>query len=82
MYINHHLGFILLFDLDLDICQSLICENCLEVNMAHKPFNPIKAGGLNLCIAWGKALENSYRVEMHVSSPVFQGQLIKKKLDR
>ena len=47
MYINHHLGFILLFDLDLDICQSLICENCLEVISKYGPqaFNPIKAGG-------------------------------------
>ena len=45
--------------------------------------NPIKAGGLNLCIAWGgEALENSYRVEMHDHSPIFQGQIIEKKLDR
>ena len=27
-------------------------------------------------------LENRYKVEMHVHSPIFQGQLIKKKLDR
>ena len=27
-----------------------------------------------------KALENSYRVEMHVHSPNFQGQLIGKKI--
>ena len=53
-------------------------------------FNPIKAGrgeGLNLCIDRGasyapppkKALENMYRVEIHVHSPNFQGQLTEKK---
>ena len=29
-----------------------------------------------------KALENRYRVEMHVHSTIFQGQLEEKKLDR
>ena len=29
-----------------------------------------------------KALENRYIVEMHVHSPIFQGKLIEKKLDR
>ena len=29
-----------------------------------------------------KALENRYRVEMHVHSTTFQGQLEEKKLDR
>ena len=51
--------------------------------------NPIKAGGSEsmYSLGWGvprpppqkKALENSYRVKMHVS-PVFQGQLIEKKI--
>jgi len=27
---------------------------------------------------WKKALENRYMVEMHVHSPIFQGQLIEK----
>ena len=48
-----------------------------------------RLGGLNLCIAWGgafgaapqkKALENRYRVQMHVHSPIFQGQLREKKI--
>jgi len=44
----------------------------------------MKAGGLNLCIAQlGGSLEKGlrvykYRVEMHVHSPIFQGQLIEK----
>ena len=54
-------------------------------------FNPIKAGGsesitwkylliLKLsCHVYKRALENRYKVEMHVYSPVFQGQLIEKK---
>ena len=29
---------------------------------------------------WKKALENRYRVEMHVHSPIFQGQLIENKI--
>ena len=46
---------------------------------------------MNLCIAWGgvshapppskkKALENRYRIEMHVHSSIFQGQLKEKKI--
>ena len=53
--------------------------------------NPIKAGGSESMYSLGgrashapdpkkKTLENSYRVEMHVYSPVFQGQLIEKKI--
>ena len=42
--------------------------------------NPIKAGGSESMYSLGKkALENSYSGEMHVYSPVFQGQLIEKK---
>ena len=42
-----------------------------------------RLGDLNLCIAWevgppGKGLRE--RVEMNVHSPIFQGQLIEKKL--
>ena len=51
------------------------------------PINPIKAGGLYLCLAWGGVwrpppLRKRYWVEMHVHSSVFQGQLIEKKIDR
>ena len=50
----------------------------------------MKAGGLNLRIAWGafgarpleKALGNRCMVAMHVHSPIFHGQLKEKKLDR
>ena len=42
--------------------------------------NPVKAGGQNLCIK--KALENRYRVDMHVHSPNFHDQFKEKKLDR
>ena len=42
--------------------------------------NPIKAGvfesKFSLGGAYYKALENRYRVEMHVQIPIFQGQLI------
>ena len=31
---------------------------------------------------WKKALENRYRVEMHVHSPISRGQLKEKKIDR
>ena len=41
-------------------------------------FNPIKAGESESMYS----LESMYRVEMHVHSPIFQGQLIEKKLDR
>jgi len=53
--------------------------------------NPYRLGGLNLCIAGGgafgappleKALENRYRVEMQVHSPIFHGQFREKKIDR
>ena len=66
----------------------------LKRTKVHRPIimhnidNPTKTGGLNLCIAWGKsyapptpykkALENRYRVEMHVYRPIFQGQFISK----
>ena len=37
-------------------------------------------GGASQAPLQKKALEISYRVEMHVYSPVFQGQLIEKKI--
>ena len=37
-------------------------------------------GGGRLATPLGKALENRYRVEMHVHSPIFKGQLIVKQL--
>ena len=40
-------------------------------------FNPIKAGESESMYS----LKSMYRVEMHVHSPIFQGQLIEKKLD-
>ena len=59
-------------------------------NIENSPlilFTLMKAGGLNLCIDGGgrpppskKALENMYRVEMHVHSSIFQGQLIEEKI--
>ena len=39
-------------------------------------FNPIKAGGSESMYSLDKGLENRYRVEMHVHSQIFQGQLI------
>ena len=58
-------------------------------------FNPVKAGGRSeyLRIAWGEGrpeppLEKGLirigiaRVEVNVNSPIFQSQLIEKKLDR
>ena len=53
--------------------------------------NPEKVGGPESLYSLGrgrlappplkKALENRYRVEEHVHSPIFQGLLIEKKLD-
>ena len=55
-------------------------------------FDPLKTRGSESMYILGgrptppppskKALEIRYRVEMHVHSPIFQGQLIEKKLDR
>ena len=47
-----------------------------ELFLVH--FNPIKAGGSEsmYSLRGGRlALENRYRVEMHVHSPIFYGQL-------
>ena len=44
--------------------------------------NPKQAGGYESMYSLRGALENRYRVEMHVHSPIFQGQLKEKKLDR
>ena len=41
--------------------------------------NPIKAGGSESMYSLG-ALENRYRVEMHVHSPICQCQLIEEKI--
>ena len=52
-----------------------------------------RLGGLKLCIDWGEGVPRPplrkepivnrwYSVEMHVHSPIFQGQLIEKKLGR
>ena len=43
-------------------------------------FNPIKAGGSESMYSLKKALENRYKAEMHVHSPIYQGQLIEKKI--
>ena len=48
-------------------------------------FNPKKAGGSKSIYSLGgrfapPPLENRYRAEMHVHSPIFQGQLIEKKI--
>ena len=57
-----------------------------------RKINPKQAGGSESMYSLGgsvwrpppleKALENRFRVEMHVHSPIFQGQLKEKKLDR
>ena len=52
-------------------------------------FNPIKAGGVWICVQTGvggvppqkKGLQNRYKVEMHVLSLIFQGQLVEKNTD-
>ena len=51
--------------------------------------NPIKAGVSESMYNLGERFaphplekENRYRVEIHVNSPIFPGQLIEKKLDR
>ena len=51
--------------------------------------NPIKAGASESMYSLGggvslpeKARENRYKVEMHVYSPIFQGQLIEKKMPK
>ena len=38
--------------------------------------NPIKAGGLNRCIAQEKAIENRYWIEINVHNPIFEARLI------
>ena len=45
-------------------------------------FNPIKVGGSESKYSFpiGKALDNKYRVEILDLSPIFHGQLKKKKL--
>ena len=63
-------------------------KNCINLKGLCPVFNPYRLLGLNLCKAWGappleKAIENyRYRVEMHVHSPIFHGQLKEKKLGR
>ena len=39
-----------------------------------------RRGGVSRPPPLEKGLRNSYRIEMHVHSPVFQGQLIEKKI--
>ena len=61
----------------------------IRSNISHtlRSLNPIKAGGSEPIYSMGgvtrppkkKALENRYRVKMHVHSPIFQGQLIEEK---
>ena len=63
------------------LCFFLIFSLYIVQNIWQHNFGYLRSRIIYV-LPGGGGLENRYRVEMHVHSPIFQGQLIEKKLDR
>ena len=70
--------------------KTTVKLNNVQNNLIYRTL--LRLGYVNLCLVWGgrlappslrkRPLDNRYRVEMHVHSPIFQGQLKEKNLFR
>ena len=75
------------YDCSFDILKI---TSKLPFSNMRNTFNPVKVGVSKSIYSWGafcappqqKALDYRYRVEMHVHSPIFHGQLKEKKINR